>query len=158
MYVTRLDADNWTSGSQQDEVTEHPELAQIEQALRLLDGERHTLVVLGANETTYMGVGGGAEGRFVVFINYADEEFYSLKNADPTVPEDEAYMLTIGGRRDEYLARQCVGREEMLRAALCFAVDGSREPSLTWERQEEDEDGEEWVLHDTAPDAPDDED
>jgi Immunity protein Imm1 len=158
MYVTRLDADDWTANSQQDVVTERPELAQIEQALRGLDGERHTLVVLGANETTYMGIGGGTEGHFVVFINYNDEEFYSLKNSDPTISEEESFTLTIGGRRDEYLARQCIGREEMLRAALCFATDGSREPSLSWERQEEDEDEENWVLHERAvPDSEDEE-
>jgi hypothetical protein len=139
MYVTRLDADDWSTGGQQDEVIENPELARIDGVLRRLDGERYTLVVLGAGENTYMGIGGGAGGKYVVFVNYDDQAFYSLKDPDPSISVDDVHALTIGGRQDEHPASQCVDRDAMLRAGLCFATDGTREPSLAWERQEEDE-------------------
>ncbi len=142
MFVIRLDADDWTTGEQGDEVIEQPGLEQIEAALERLDGERYSLVVLGADESTYMGIGGGSGDKYVVFVSYDDQEFYSLWDDELGVAEDGVIILNIGGRKDEYPAQQCVGREAMLRAAKRFAADGTREPTLTWRRQEEDDEDE----------------
>ena len=42
VYVRRMDADNWTAGTQRDVVTEGPELEQIEAGLARMDGRLHT--------------------------------------------------------------------------------------------------------------------
>ncbi|MBF6590654.1 MAG: hypothetical protein IVW57_09000 [Ktedonobacterales bacterium] len=160
MYVTRLDADDWTTGQQQNEMIERPDLAGIEAALRRLDGERWTLVVLGTEgdsdtipdttpDTTYMGIGGGAGGRYVVFISDDRGESFILRESETDLPEESAVALVIGGQSGEYPARHCVGQEAMLRAARTFAVDGARDTSLAWERQEDDEGDDEG---DDAPD------
>jgi hypothetical protein len=108
-------------------------LEQIEQAVLRLDGKARTLVTIhgGDRQDTYIGVGGGADGKYVVYIGYANERFFTL--LDPDAPPGKVSMVT-GGQRGEFEARKCAARPAMLQAVRTFAMTGERDAALRWSR------------------------
>ncbi len=88
-------------------VTEAPcdDPAQAIAAIERLNGRDRSTVAFDASDTTVMTIGGGHDGRYVVFI--ASEIDAALLNlTTPETPADETIELVTGGQRGSYPARQ----------------------------------------------------
>ena len=112
---------------------EDPTWEQIESALLRLDGLKVTFVGLrGDRPDVHMGVGGGADGKYVVYATYDNLRFHTLLN--PEASAGTVSMIT-GRQRGEFEAEKCVSREAMLLAVRTFATLSERDKSLKWSRR-----------------------
>ncbi|KAG8150167.1 Imm1 family immunity protein [Burkholderia catarinensis] len=103
--------------------------AQAIAAVERLNGRDRSTVVFDANDATVMTIGGGNDGRYVVFI--ASEIDAALLNlTTPEASADETIELVAGGQRGRYPARQCVDRATATQAAACFVSTGGADPRL----------------------------
>lgn len=129
LFVTHLD------GPDSDPVEKwNPTWADIETAIRRLDGHTCTLVGLSIGEAPlpHMSIGGGEGGKYIVYCTPDNQTFYNLINPKAA---SQKVMLVAGGQLGDYDARQCVSIEAALRAAKTYAELGQTDPTLTWEQQ-----------------------
>lgn len=130
LVVTRMDgpADDGCP------MTENPTWSDIEAAVRRLDGQNCSLLILGIGEppTPHMAIGGGNDGRYIVYSTPDNAVFYTLFN--PTAPRGKR-SLVAGGQRGDYDLEICVDLSDALRAAKTYAETGGLDPALTWKRQ-----------------------
>lgn len=132
MYVLELFIDGWEGEPDQTHDLQHPTLEQIEAAISLLDGKRRTLVILWTNNQAHMGISGG-EGSYVVYA--ADNNGTIFQAVSPASAPTRGGNVTGRQQTVEYRARGCVDQPSALCAARAFALDGTLEASLTWERR-----------------------
>jgi hypothetical protein len=78
LRVSKLYTDNWTGNSNEENFIENPNWQQIETAIRDLDGNTKTLVSLKADDGSYMMIGGGNSGKYIVTATLDNEVFHSL--------------------------------------------------------------------------------
>jgi hypothetical protein len=124
MYVQRL------TGPAESQILE-PTWAQVDEAIRALNGQDKSMVMLDAGlEVPHMCIGGG-DGRYIAYVTYDNLVFFNL--TDPSL-DDSMCSLIAGGQRGDYPGRQCVDLPLVLRAAQTFAKSGKHEPSLRWTR------------------------
>lgn len=159
MYITRLSSDEWDEAGKhyEPQAVEQPGPTEVEAALRRLDGKRWTVVTLEASDEQFMGVGGGSEGRYLVYVcgeepGAADEDSGEevidvlLAPDAEHIPADAEAKLHIGGQETAHPLRHCVDLATALRAANTYAATGTLDPALRWEREEEPEVEIEWGL------------
>jgi Immunity protein Imm1 len=105
--------------------------AQIELALRRLDGKTRSELVLEGRDDTVMIIGGGDKQQFVVSIAVnVDEQFFELLRSQAVVaPPVE---LVTGGQAGRFDAEQVVDLATATQAAVAFARDGKPDPALRW--------------------------
>ena len=128
LVVVRLDGPEDSDSGQ----TKNPTWEQIETAIRRLDGKRCTLVILGVGDPVpHMGIGGGDDGRYIVYATPDNMSFHTLVN--PSAPPGRC-MLTAGGQTGDYDLKRCVSLREVLLAAKTYAETGQIDAGLTWER------------------------
>ena len=99
-------------------------------AIRRLDGETETIALVARRGPSYLRVGGGRDGRYVVHATFDNRTFHHL--VDPAAGEG-TIALRVGGDDWEYPVRRCVGLKAALQAAKHFAETRALDPSLTWE-------------------------
>lgn len=131
MFVLDLSVENWIDNFNQEEVIETPSWNQIETAIKELNGKNKTLVTIGAENETYMSIGGGAEGRYVVTATFDNLDFHVLVNF--LKPDNKVEKLVVGGQEGNYLAKMCVDLLPCLLAARTFAESGKLDSLLSWE-------------------------
>ncbi|MEG4323233.1 MULTISPECIES: Imm1 family immunity protein [unclassified Microcoleus] len=134
MFVLNLSAENWVGNQDECELIESPTWNQIEKALRDLNGKTKTLVTLGADDESYMSIGGGESGKYIVNITFDNVSFYNL--VEPSKP-DAIEKLVVGGQEGNYSAKMCVNLETALLAAQTFTASGELQRSLSWEEEKE---------------------
>lgn len=163
MYITRISSDEWDETGHHYEPREvvSPSAADVEAALHRLEGRRWTVVTLEASDERYMGIGGGTDGRYLVFVagpehgigpttatspgDGANEEssddtvFVLLAPNAENIPATAEAHLFIAGEETIHPLRHCVDLTTALHAAHTYAAHGSLDPSLTWERESEPE-------------------
>ncbi|MGB5959316.1 MAG: hypothetical protein WBG73_01555, partial [Coleofasciculaceae cyanobacterium] len=76
MFVLDLSVEKWVGNKNESDFIENPNWSQIEAAIRELDGKNKTLVTLGADEDTYMTIGGGESQKFVVSVTFDNISFH----------------------------------------------------------------------------------
>ena len=104
-------------------------LKDVEEAVRRLDGSRHTLMTVVLPSGKSLTIGGGPS-RFVTEV--AEDERNRWAAVDPTAGE-EPVDLRVGGSLADYPARLCVDMETVLSAVRAFiSDDGARSKSVTW--------------------------
>jgi hypothetical protein len=135
MYISRVWTDKWDGNHQESDEIDYPTLEQVEAAIRHLDGQSRTSIGLETVGAAYMGVGGGHEGRYVVFATYDNATFYNLADPVSGSAADAPIRLNVGGQAGDYPARLCVRLDTAILAARTFAADGTLEGSLSWEPQ-----------------------
>jgi hypothetical protein len=109
----------------------NPSWNDIEKAIRGLDGETRTLVVLGiGNPVPHMGIGGGTGGQYILYETPDNLTFHNLIN--PNTDKGKV-RLTAGGQEAEYRSKLCVRLAEVLQAAKTYAESGQLDPTLDWE-------------------------
>jgi immunity protein Imm1 of predicted polymorphic toxin system len=109
----------------------NPSWNDIETAIRGLDGQTRTMVVLGiGNPVPHMGIGGGTNGQYILYETPDNLTFHNLINPNA---DQSKVRLIAGGQESEYRAKLCVGLAEVLRAAKSYAESGQLDPTLNWE-------------------------
>ena len=109
----------------------NPTWEQIEIAIRRLDGDRCTLLILGIGDPVpHMGIGGGEDGRYIVYATPDNLSFHTLIN--PNAPPGKC-MLKAGGQVGNYALKKCVSLREALLAVKTYAETGEVDAGLTWE-------------------------
>jgi hypothetical protein len=112
---------------------ENQDWSQIEAAIRELDAKSKTLVTLGVDDETYMTIGGGGAGKYVVSATFDNMSFHNL--VDLSKP-DETQKLIVGGQEGIYPAKVCVDLLPCLVAARTFAESGKLDTLLDWQEDE----------------------
>ncbi|MFB2969204.1 Imm1 family immunity protein [Aerosakkonema sp. BLCC-F183] len=130
MFVSNLSIENWVSNRDEGEFLENPTWNQIESAIRDLNGKSKTLVTLGNDDESYMAIGSGESGKYIVNVTFDNISFTNL--VDLSKP-DEIEKLVVGGQEGNYQAKMCVDLQKVLLAAKTFAELGQLESSLSWE-------------------------
>ncbi|MEC4814485.1 MAG: Imm1 family immunity protein [Scytonema sp. PMC 1069.18] len=130
MFVLDLSVEKWVGNRNEGQLIENPNWSQIEAAIRELNGDSKTLVTLGADDESYMSVGGGHLGKYVVTVTFDNFHFYVL--VDLTKP-DSKEKLVVGGQEGIYSAKMCVDLLHCLLAARTFTESGKLDPLLSWE-------------------------
>lgn len=130
MFVLDLSTEKWVGNQNESSFIENPTWQQIEAAIHELDGKTQTLITLGVDEETYMSIGGGEEGKYIVNITFDNMTFHNL--TDRTQPE-QIEELVVGGQLGNYPAKFCVDLPTTLLVAQTFARSGELENSMTWE-------------------------
>jgi hypothetical protein len=131
--VSNLSVEKWLSNRNEGEFIENPDWSQIEVAIRELDGKSKTLVTLGVDDETYMTIGGGEAGKYVVSVTFDNVSFHNL--VDLSKP-DSTEKLVIGGQEGIYPAKMCVDLLRCLLAARTFAESGKLDELLCWQEDE----------------------
>lgn len=129
MFVLDVTTEKWVGNRNQAGFIEDPNWNQLEAAIRQLDGTSHTLVTLGADEETYMSIGGGA-GKYIVTVTFDSLNFYILLDL---AKSDNIEKLVVGGQYGNFPANQCVDILRCLLAARTFALEGKLDELLTWQ-------------------------
>ena len=133
MFVLYLLVEKWISTRNEGKSIEKPIWSQIEAAIRELDGRSKTLVTLGADDETYMIVGGGESEKYVVFTTFDNISFHNL--VDLSKP-DATEKLVVGGQEGIYPAKLCVDLLPCLLAARTFTESGKLDTLLSWQEDE----------------------
>lgn len=127
LIVTRL------GGPKDTEATEiiYPSWTQIEAAIRRLDADQCSLVILGIGDppVPHMAIGGG-DGKYIVYATVDNMVFYKAIN---TKAANGKCSVVAGGQRGTYDLRSCIGLNEALHAAKIYAETGNLDPNVRWE-------------------------
>jgi len=133
MFVLDLTVDQWVGNKNEGNFIENPTWEQIESAICELDGQTKTLVTLGADEETYMTIGGGEGDRYIVNVTFDNIKFYNLVDR---AQRSQIEKLVVGGQLGDYPASICADLKTVLLAAKTFTISGFLEESVTWEDSE----------------------
>ena len=110
---------------------EDPSWLDIEAAIRRLNGETSTLLIIAAGDPVpHMGIGGGSGGKYVVYATPDNLTFHNLIN--PNSPTGSC-SLKAGGQWGKYALKMCVDLSHALRAAKTYADSGRCDDGLAWE-------------------------
>jgi len=110
---------------------ENPDWTDIESAIRRLDGDSCSLLILGIGPASvpHMAIGGGDQGRYIVYATADNVVFHTLIN--PQAPPGKC-LIVAGGERGDYDLQLCVGLTEALQAARTYAESGQLDSTLKW--------------------------
>jgi|SRR5882762_2781893 len=108
-----------------------PSWVDIETAIRQLNGHDRTLVLFGSGTPApHMAVGGGSDGKYIVYASHDNITFYTMVGADRN---EGKVVFVAGGQLGDYLIRNCVSLDCVLRAAQVFAEEGRVDSSFEWD-------------------------
>ena len=130
MLVSDLTVEKWVGNRNEGEFIENPDWNQIEAAIRELNGKSKTLVTLGVDDETYMTIGGGEAGKYIVSVTFDNINFHNLVDLSKS---DSTEKLVIGGQEGIYPAKMCVDLLRCLLAARTFAESGKLDELLCWQ-------------------------
>lgn len=130
MYAKVLSGPHYHRGPQ----VPNPHWLQIEDAIRRMDDNDLSLVIIGADEDSeefpWMGIGGG-NGQYLVSVTDPDITNHIAVNPDTPATEEEI-TLVAGGQSAEWPANQVLDLEQTLEAAQTFAETGKLSERLEW--------------------------
>ena len=109
-----------------------PKLPQVEKAIKGLDGDAHTLVVLHAIPDAHLMVGGGKSDWCVLSIIIKQKEFYCLLNPAPLPNMPPIVNLKVNAHVGMYTREMLVPKHMALKVAKPFAEKGELDPALQW--------------------------
>jgi hypothetical protein len=133
MYVKRLFMEDVRILDPQSPEVEvyDPTWDQIESAIRRLDGNHRSIVIIGQldPETDFMGIGGGKDGVYRCFVY--DRQGREFAVIDPSKPPDKLVDILMGQKTSVSL-QECIDLDTVLLAAKSYAESGQLEKKLTW--------------------------
>lgn len=129
--ISRLITDNWVANKNEELFIETPNIAQVETAIRNLDGKAKTLVILEQTEDAHMAIGGGECGKYIVYVTFDNINFYNLY--DPS-KEEGTELLVVGGQRGDYSSKMCVSLDLALQTAKGFFETCQLDSSTFWKK------------------------
>jgi len=107
-------------------------VAQAIAAVDRLNGRDRSTVAFESSDGVVMTIGGGNDGRYVVFIA-SSLDAVLLNLTTPEAPMEETIELVAGGQRGSYPARECVDRVKAAKAVAYFVSSGRADPQLCWQ-------------------------
>jgi hypothetical protein len=127
LIVTRMDGPE----DQDPAELQHPAWRDIEAAIRRLNGDSCSLLILGIGPppVPHMAIGGGDRGRHIVYVTPDNVKFHKLIN--PSASRGK-WRMVAGGQPGDYDLELCVGPAEALQAAKRYAELGQLDPKLAW--------------------------
>jgi hypothetical protein len=131
MFISKYSVENWESDRNNGLLKEAKDWAEIESAIRELDGHRRTLVTLETEGEAHISIGGG-NGKYFAYLTFDNDNFNYLVNPSNS---DKTETLVIGGQSGIYPAKSCVDLTTTIKAAKVFAELGTMERSVSWERE-----------------------
>jgi hypothetical protein len=130
MFITSLHADLWVSRADKGRTLDRPSWEGIERAVRQLNGNERTSLILKRDEETHKSIEGGPDRYSVVVLTENRHgPFYLI---DPS-KSDAEIMLVVGGQSIDTPERMTVPLETILKAARVFSESGELEKSLAWQ-------------------------
>lgn len=109
----------------------NPRWADIELAIRQLNGDDRTVVSFGSGTPApHMAIGGGRGGKYIVYATHDNITFYTMVGADRS---EDKVVFVAGGQPGEYLIRNCVTLQQALLAAQVFAEECRVDSSFDWD-------------------------
>lgn len=133
MFVLDLSVEKWVGNKNEGYVIDNPNWIEIETAIRQLEGKIKTLVTLGADDDTYMSIGGGEFGKYIVTVTFDNINFQNL--IDSTKP-NQLEKLVVGGQEGIYPSKMCVDLNTVLLVVKTFAESGKLESSVSWKEEQ----------------------
>lgn len=118
MIISNLSLENWNGNRDEGEIIENPTWTEIESAIRDLNGKIKTLVTLGADDKTYMTIGGGESEKYIVNVTFDNISFTNLVDLSKS---EKIEKLVVGGQEVNYAAKLCVDLQTVLLSAKKFA-------------------------------------
>ncbi len=132
LKVQRLFEDDWSGLTSDDQEYACDTLDQAIQVVGKLNGANKTLIELIIDESTFLTVGGGNQGRYVCYATKGDEIF-NLITANHQ--DNEQVIIVAGGQHGYYDPKLCVSLDEVSRAVEAFCIHGEMTKDQTWEQQ-----------------------
>jgi hypothetical protein len=131
-YITKICVDRWDGVFNKESEVVCPSIEQIKKMIERLDGRRFTMVILETHDEAHMAIGGGDNGRYIVYATFDNNLFYNLLSS-----KNSGNMVTlfIGGQEGEYPADTVVDFKSALAAATTYAESGILRSDLRWEKQ-----------------------
>ncbi len=114
----------------EDVISDCDTLPTVKDAIERLNGDNKTAVVLEKDEKNYMIVGGGNNGKYVVYAELRGK-MYLMANKFP-IPRGPT-ELNVGGKTTPYESKYCMGIEMVLEAAKHYADRGTLAQTFNWE-------------------------
>jgi hypothetical protein len=114
------------------EIIHEPKPPQVEKAVKGLDGDAHTMVVLHAIPGSHMMVGGGKSGWCVLSVIIKQREFYCLLNPAPLDNMPAMVNMKVNSEKGLYPRQMLVTKDMAVKVAKPFAEKGEIDPSLQW--------------------------
>ena len=109
-------------------------LGELLGAIEALDGQGHTGLLLRPTEPTqpYLGIAGGHEGLYVVFIAIDGE--FAKHVVNPNIPKGtDDLRIRCGGQMSDMDLHFLVSKEQAIKAAECYFAHCSACSDLVWE-------------------------
>ncbi len=122
--------ERWLGNKNEEYLIDNPDWSQIESAIHELDGKSKTLITLGENDETYITIGGGNGGKYIVSVTFDNLDFYNLVDLSKL---DQKEKLVVGGQEGIYPGKMSVDLLRCLLAARTFAESGKLDSLLSWE-------------------------
>jgi hypothetical protein len=131
-YVTEMIVDDTTIA--------HPTWEQVEQAIRALDANIHTMVTLAPPPPAgiphgehHMAIGGHADDQLIVYMTEDNMAFWNL--VDPRrAGDNEIVVINIGGQEGDFRRSQLARCEDAVRAAREYYTSGARATDVSWSK------------------------
>jgi len=114
------------------EFIHEPKPPQVEKAIKGLDGDAHTMVILHVIPDAHLMVGGGKSDWCVLSVIIKGKEFYCLLNPAPLASLPAIVKLKVNAHDGSYPREVLVPKHMALKVAKPFAEKGELDPSLQW--------------------------
>ena len=114
------------------EFVHEPKPPQIEKAIRALDGDKHTYVVLEASPATHLTVGGGLKEQCVLAVVIENKQFFRLINPAPLENPGEHMRMKVAASEGVYTREMLISKDQAIAVAKPFADKGKFDDSLQW--------------------------
>lgn len=134
MPIDILFIPEWNGRNKKDTVIENPTWHDIEEAIRALNNQNLNDIYLQPareNPETYLCIGGGGQGRYLVTGSINNEKFPTV--VDTTKPPDIREQLVVGGQEGDYPGSWIVDLDTALRAAEVFFQSGDFSNDVNWQ-------------------------
>lgn len=124
--------DCWDGVRNTESVVTAPTWEMVSEAIKALDGNVRTLVMIVLQAPSHMTIGGGGDnGLYVVQATEDGARFQLATREDVTSSSD--VTIRAGGQNGAFPARRCVDLDTALRAAHTFVETGQLEAAIRWE-------------------------
>jgi len=127
MSIKKMEYDNWINSLSNDTEIENPTWEQIEKAIKSLDADQHTMVIL-TSDTQSLIIGGG-QGQYIITVLFGDDNHVSARRKSPI---DGDIELNIGGQTVFYSKRLVLDFALAIHVVMIFWQKEILDPNLEW--------------------------
>ena len=127
MSIKKMEYDNWINSLSNDTEIENPTWEQVEKAIKSLDADQHTMVIL-TSDTQSLIIGGG-QGQYIITVLFGDDNHVSARRKSPIVGDIE---LNIGGQTGFYSKRLVLDFALAIHVVMIFWQKEILDPNLEW--------------------------